>query len=266
MTYWGVLLRFLVPALTVLLLIELARGLTLKHKADASTSKGYLIVLLHVVIALVYTTPWDNYLVAQAVWWYEPALVSGMVIGYVPVEEYAFFVLQTLLTGLWTLMLLRRDPAHDAVEINDAGSRWATSTFVALIGLAGAAALVSGWDPGRYLALILVWAALPVLIQTAFGGDILLSHWRTMIPGVMLPTIYLWVVDYLAIQAGTWTISTNFTTGVKVGVLPIEEMTFFFVTNWIVTAGVLLMLSPASRKRAEQWWQRVRRRTTPPGA
>ena len=36
------------------------------------------------MIAVVYTTHWDNYLVATRVWWYDPALVSGIgVINYV---------------------------------------------------------------------------------------------------------------------------------------------------------------------------------------
>ena len=41
----------------------------------------------HVLLAVLYTAPWDNYLVATRVWWYDPALVSGIVLGYVPIEE-----------------------------------------------------------------------------------------------------------------------------------------------------------------------------------
>jgi lycopene cyclase domain-containing protein len=63
---------------------------------------------LHVVIALVYTTPWDNYLVATNVWWYDPELVTGIVIGWVPIEEYTFFILQPILGGLWIFFLRNR--------------------------------------------------------------------------------------------------------------------------------------------------------------
>ena len=59
------------------------------------------------LVALIYTTPWDNYLVATGVWWYDPRLVSGLTLGWVPAEEYCFFILQTLLTGLWTAALVR---------------------------------------------------------------------------------------------------------------------------------------------------------------
>ena len=41
------------------------------------------------------------HLVATQVWWYDPQLVTGLLIGWVPIEEYLFFILQPLLTGLW---------------------------------------------------------------------------------------------------------------------------------------------------------------------
>lgn len=59
------------------------------------------------MIALIYTTPWDNYLVASGVWFYDPARVWNIILGWVPLEEYIFFILQTILTGLIVAGLLR---------------------------------------------------------------------------------------------------------------------------------------------------------------
>ena len=39
---------------------------------------GWALIVL-VLIAVIYTTPWDNYLVATEVWWYDPASVTGQV-------------------------------------------------------------------------------------------------------------------------------------------------------------------------------------------
>ncbi len=72
------------------------------------TRRAALGLLIMMLLALVYTTPWDNYLVATHVWYYNPALVLNIIFGYVPLEEYTFFILQTLLTGLFTLWLWRR--------------------------------------------------------------------------------------------------------------------------------------------------------------
>jgi lycopene beta-cyclase len=41
----------------------------------------FRVIALLCVVAFVYTTPWDNYLVATNVWWYNPALVTGIVFG-----------------------------------------------------------------------------------------------------------------------------------------------------------------------------------------
>lgn len=65
-----------------------------------------MVVALTVLVALAYTTPWGNYLVATRGWYYDPAPVWNIVLGYVPLEEYLFFVLQTILGALelgWAL-------------------------------------------------------------------------------------------------------------------------------------------------------------------
>ncbi len=58
-------------------------------------------------LALTYTTPWDNYLVYKGIWSYPQGRVL-MSLGWVPVEEYSFFVIQTAFTCLWFLTVLER--------------------------------------------------------------------------------------------------------------------------------------------------------------
>ena len=65
-------------------------------------------VLGMAAIAFVYTTPWDNAIIALGVWNYNPTLVWGIIIGWVPLEEYLFFLLQPMLSGLVVLALLAR--------------------------------------------------------------------------------------------------------------------------------------------------------------
>jgi lycopene cyclase domain-containing protein len=82
-----------------------------------SLRRQHLTMLIALVtIAVVYTTPWDNYLVATRVWYYNPQLVLSVPLGYVPLEEYAFFILQTFLTGLFALWLWRRYYPSDFAE------------------------------------------------------------------------------------------------------------------------------------------------------
>jgi len=218
----------------------------------------------HVVIAVAYTTPWDNYLVATRAWWYDPDRVLGITLGWVPLEEYAFFVLQTLLTGLVLLALRRR--VRPARPLRPSGRLRAASAAAAFAGAALAAAvLFAGWRPGTYLALILVWALPPIALQLAVGADVLWHERRTVLTVLSSAALYLSAADALAIHDGVWTIDPGQSTGWLIGgTLPVEEFVFFVVTNALVVSGMTLALAPATWDR----WRRVapaRRAAAPSG-
>jgi len=202
------------------------------------------------IIAVVYTTPWDNYLVASETWTYPEERTWGIRLGWVPLEEYGFFVLQTVLTGLWVGLLLR--DGRPGSGTGGAGARGvATAAFLG-VAVAGAAALAAGPESLRYLGLILAWAAPPIALQAAFGADLLLGRWRTVLPGFAAPTLYLAAADTVAIGAGTWHITEQTSTGALLpGGLPVEEFVFFLVTNLLVTFGLVLLLVPEGRTRAK---------------
>lgn len=214
----------------------------------------------HVALALAYATPWDNHLVANGVWGYPEGRV-WFTIGWVPIEEYAFFVLQTILTGLFLFAVLRWQGDRAVARGMDGqpgpfsrGLRRRLGGAAVLLLAAGAGAVALGTERGTYLGLILVWA-LPVLaVQWLYGGDLLLRRWRSVVPAVALPTAWLWLADRLAIGAGIWWVSEELTAGWTPLGLPVEEATFFLVTNLMVVFGLSLVLEPASWTR----WRALR--------
>jgi lycopene beta-cyclase len=114
MTYARFLALFVVVPI-VLLAVRYRRKLGRRELAP-------LGLLLLVVYAA--TTPWDNLAVKWGLWDFHPQLIWGIRLGYLPVEEYLFFGLQTLLVGLWAAVRLRRaleaksQPAPGAVAAN----------------------------------------------------------------------------------------------------------------------------------------------------
>lgn len=190
------------------------------------------------IIALAYTTPWDNYLVKSGIWYYGPNRVFA-VIGYVPIEEYAFFILQTVMTSMWCFRL------HQIANIKSTprSSYWKpiVSIIYFLMFLTGVLCLY--FVSSRYLGLILAWASPVLLFQWLVGGGYLLKNLKIFIYSFLVPTAYLWFADAIAINDGIWTISSQFTLGLQVWTLPLEEAVFFLVTNLMTCQGLLLFIA-----------------------
>jgi lycopene cyclase domain-containing protein len=205
-------------------------------------------LLAHVLVAVVYTTPWDNYLVANGVWSYDPQRVLGVVWGWVPVEEYAFFVLQTLMTGLWLLWLRRADLPRSPWRWRPWRPALWTALLIAAVWAASVVLLWSNWPPGVYLGLELGWFLPPIILQVLVGGDVLWKYRRLVALALLPPIIYLTATDALAIGAGVWAISPQHSLGVYiVGVLPLEELVFFALTNTLIVFGMTLVLEIGER-------------------
>ncbi len=254
MTYFGFLARFLLIPIGIMLFLlwrDQQQARPVAH--PFRTWPAWTVVVGLIGLAMVYTTPWDNYLVATSVWWYDEALVTGLTLGYVPIEEYTFFVLQTWLTGMWVIWLMQRPFSWLGLRPFQPNSiaRWGITAVITLIWIVSTWALFFAGDQYNYLTLILSWALVPILVQTIFGGDILWHYGRLLLLGIVPSTAYLATADALAILSGTWTISDGQTVGILLaGVLPLEEFLFFLITNVLVVFGMVLFLAQASHQRA----------------
>lgn len=252
-TYVQFHFAFLMPVIAVLL----ATATVTRTRTDRPTvwSVGRLHYWTGVAVvtglALVYTTPWDNYLIAHGVWGYGQGRIAGR-IALAPFGEYAFFVLQPIVTALWLgqltlrpgwpeVSLVRRTESGDRVADLEVLSIW-PRLVSALLGVG--IGLVGWWllsaDATFYLGAILAWAAPVLLLQWVVGAPQLVYQRRTVALGVLVPTMYLWVVDRIALATGIWHIAPAYTTGIDIYGLPVEEATFFLVTNLFVVQGLVL--------------------------
>jgi len=260
MTYFNFLIFFVIlPAAALTLLVR-------------PTRREWTVVGVLAAIVYLWTTPWDNYLVGSGVWYYDPALVSGLIIGWVPIEEYLFFGLQCWLTGMWTFGLKRVFALLDSREDTQARHIIAPSVF-ALPFLLTTLFLTQPSSTGvgvpandltplpfgnwNYLILILVWAVPVLLGQLWLGWPAFRRQWKVYVLGFSAPAGYLTLMDSIAIGSGTWTISAlqSLNLFLPFGV-PIEEGLFFLVTNLLLVQGVLLFTSPEVNERMRKLLQR----------
>lgn len=252
MTYFAFLLLFLIPPIILLVFFVIRKGF---HRL------AWLTIGVHILIAVTYTTPWDNYLVATRVWWYDPELVTGLTLGFVPIEEYTFFVLQTLMSGTWIVLFLQNQAGKKSSNFDTWPRKNLHGVIVLMVPwLVSFMALFLAWQPGTYLSLILVWVLPPIMLQVAIGGDLLMKNARLVIAGVLVPTVYLTVADTVAIGFGTWTINPQKTLDILLpGGLPLEELIFFLMTNILIVFGITLSLEPASKARLQNYLDKVKR-------
>ena len=199
-----------------------------KKCLDRNTLSGIGVMS---AIALVYTTPWDNYLIMKNIWSYPEGVVLGT-IGFVPIEEYGFMVMQTMLAGvLWSMISQK----VKVFRLNFSGKGFVLGLIPGLIG-----AYCLSSDSGTYAGLILVWAFPPLMVQWGLGARTLVSGAKTWLPVWAGFTLYLCVVDAYAISEGIWRISKATRSGIELGILPVEEALFFALTNLFVLQGLCL--------------------------
>lgn len=237
MTYGQFLAIFLLPALA----LSAVWALNQKLRPPLLGRSLLLTAGFLSTVAVIYTTPWDNYLVAKGIWNYPPDRVWGITIGWVPLEEYLFFVLQSLLSTLWLWGLGARLTPHSPCLVSRF-YRWGGAG----VGFGLATGAWVGWAHygGKYTyALLILGWALPVIAgQWLLGAHSLCQHRRLLLWGISLPTFYLWIADSFALYEGIWHIAQPTSTGLLLfDILPIEEALFFLVTNTMLALGFVLV-------------------------
>lgn len=199
-----------------------------------------------ITIAVTSTIPWDSYLIRNSIWSYPENVVMGPKILDIPIEEVFFFVIQTFNTTLLYL-LLSKPTLHSVYLVKEKkGDRWKVLKLGGQLILGLAIKKSYDWikTPGQYtyMGLILVWACPFLLLLWSLAYQLLvkLPFANTAIP-IAIPTLYLWAVDSLALQRGTWVISSATKTGMYLPVfgLEAEEAVFFFLTNCLIVFGLV---------------------------
>jgi lycopene cyclase domain-containing protein len=253
MTYLQFLGVFIAPLL-------LLTGL-LAHRAHRSSVSdarlwpvGLAVLGLLWAAAWVWTTPWDSWIIRNGVWSYPQGRVIATLFR-VPLEEYLFMALQTLIVGLWTLYRISRTEPALCAPLSASGGRlrivWGTAWVIA----AAAGAVLVQWQQGTYLGSMLLWFGPLIAVQNLVGADVLRACRTERLTSLLVPVFYLWMADRIAIGLNVWHISTTRTYGIKLLGLPLEEALFFLITSMLLVNGLIL----ATHRRIQQ---RIRRPST----
>ena len=234
MTYFRFHLYFNGPVLAALLLCPAARA----WDGGSLAAAGILLVIVY-----AFTSPWDNYAVARGIWGFPPGKFWRR-IGYLPVEEYLFFGLQSV-----EVMLL----VNVLAAVGWGGVPWAVPSLAsaAVLGPLGAVVAVwcaVGWVWRRrsprfnYAWHLFFWFSPIIIAQWIVGWEVLAPNWALVAAPTLLLGAWLSVADFLAVRAGLWFFDERQVTGFKFGsLLPWEEVAFFHLTSLLVAQSYVLL-------------------------
>lgn len=198
-------------------------------------------LLITSLIVMVFTSPWDNWAIARGIWDFPESRLIGRILKC-PLEEYAFFLIQTTQACLlahminWQLILvpIAPRPQPDWLMCGVICGLWL------LVGLVAALSRV----PRKltYLWHLLFWMLPVVFLQWAVGGQWIMNAPVVLGTTLLLGTL-LCVFDIIAIREGIWFFDDTQTLGWRLGgVMPVEEALFFYITSLLVAQSYLLFL------------------------
>lgn len=190
--------------------------------------------------ALIYTSPWDNYIVYHGAWTYPPDRVLG-VIGLVPYEEYAFFIIQTVLTSLWTIICMRWTIPCLKFNYNKTTYpliRWLPISLFAVTTVLGAC-YGSPSSKSFYIGSLFWWISPIIMLLWYGGGNYVVQRALPVFLAVSVPSLYLCWVDTFSLREGIWHIMEDKSLEIfVVKDLPLEEATFFHIVNFLIVLGL----------------------------
>ncbi len=245
MTYFRFHLVFTLPLLAVLLLAGIAEWIN-----PLVLGSGLLVL----VPVMIFTTPWDNYAAKCGIWGFSEGQYSRKV-GYLPVEEYLFFVIQSLQAMALTVLVLKWGDYHSLESLSDAarGSRLISGGIVFLVCMVLGLLVSAKWryragGKWHYTWHLFFWFLPVVALQWWIAPDVLLPRWPVLAVVTLMLGTYLSWADWMAIKRNIWFFDHQQTTGVNIGgKMPWEEAAFFYLTSLLVSQSFLILLPEALR-------------------
>ncbi|MFZ9871283.1 MAG: lycopene cyclase domain-containing protein [Candidatus Kapaibacteriota bacterium] len=238
MTYRRFHLLFNAPVMLALAILVVIQGTT-------AATMGLLAGLCLLVVTV--TFPWDNWAVRRGVWEFGDGTVWCRVRA-LPIEEVAFFVIQTIEVALLTLLLMPLHQAPAPLDIEPSLPTLLTCAVLVLVvvGLYRPCLRLRQRRPDTtYAVHLLYWISPFLIIQWIIGWEVLISEWVALVGATVAVGTYLTMADVAAVRRGIWFFDHAQVQPTRLwGILPWEEMAFFYLTSLLVAQSMIL-LAPA---------------------
>lgn len=210
-----------------------------------SGAEGVALPLLALnVIVVLFTFPWDNNAIRWGVWDFPDDRLL-LRLDRLPIEELAFFVLQTLQVSFLTLAFCAINPRiHDFQPQLTIGTLSLAGVMFLLWIVVGIS--TQSWRKRNrqvtYAWHLLYWFSPVIIVQWIIAGDLLSARYNEILAATFTIGTILSVSDVWAVRKGVWYFDHSQVTGHYVAkILPWEEVAFFYTTSLLVSQSILLL-------------------------
>lgn len=213
--------------------------LTLITRPFINRSEIFKIILISIT-NLAYLKLWDTLIIPDRTWTFIPERVNS-IIGESTIEKNMFFLLQIILTSLWTLICVRWTIPCLCFNQNKKSYQliqWIPILLLNIVMAIGCTMVVPGQNT-FYLGCLLCWAS-PIIMYLWYGcGNFFVKKIISSSIAIVVPTLYFCWMNQKISVVNIW--YTKKPTSLNVFIfedLPLEEALYFFITNVIIVLAV----------------------------
>lgn len=176
-------------------------------------SNVFLVAL--VIMAVIQSTVWDNFGCHLGIWVFDQNNMLGKLPGlFIPLEEYFWMMNDTLLTYVFTLRLWTEFTGRGKPIIQKHSTLYRDVGVGVLMSasILGMLFLIFGESRFAFMGITMTFF-LPVIAWQYYEGyEIFLSYPKIWISSWLVPGLWTYVLDCIAVNQGIWVFDYDYTT------------------------------------------------------
>ncbi len=94
----------------------------------------------------------------------------------------------------------------------------------------------------HYFIHLVAWTGPVLALQWVIGWKIFRRNLRAVFVPALAGGVFFSLTDQMAVRSGLWRFDPDQIAGWHVGLLPVEEVLFFFLTSSLVSQSLLMLL------------------------
>ncbi len=249
-TYPRLHLFLMIPAL----LLMFVPPLPLSNFPDPTMKNfPYIISVVLIAFAFAFSAPWENFLGYMGVLHFNESAALGA-LGYIPYEEYFWWVDHSLLAAFWVMSIMPCKP------VPKSGNPHVLFRIIGVLFSLGMTYygyyLYDSNGPTLYVSVTLMFIFPVFAIQFLVCGHLLRQYPREWLLGILVPSIHTILIDRYALHVGIWNISTELTTGIGAYGFILEHILAYSLTTALAVQTVIPNLRSMQLYKARRYTSR----------